>query len=59
MSDEPEKCISIFAFNIGKGKLLVYILDYQTIYSLSVTLSTIKVRYKYGTIIPLKANNYR
>lgn len=54
-----KKRIPIFAFDIGKGKLLVYIVDSQTIYFLSVTLSTIKVRYKYGTIMPLKANNYR
>ncbi len=37
---------------LAREKLLVYILDFQTIYSLSVTLSTIKLRYKYGTIIP-------
>lgn len=37
----------------------MYILDFQTIYFLSVTLSTIKLRYKYGTIMPLKANNHR
>ena len=47
------KNISRYSFSILiKEKPLVYILDFQTIYFLSVTLSTIKLRYKYGTFIP-------
>ncbi len=46
-----------FQYWHGKNCLCISLIFRQ--YFFSVTLSTIKVRYKYDTIMPLKANNHR